>query len=860
MAARGMLGAPVNRALSALLLAGSVLLVALLLLFRPGDKAPGLHTESIFVYVLDPGRHIDLVIPPDVERIRISSRMAAPTEAIYQPGWGADYTLRVQWLDLEGQIVREKDVVERTRISRFPSDNAEPHRNSWLRDDPRIVTDGRATVLPAGAVLPGGGTIRIVSPPEGRTLFVRAWGETPRDPVAREQMRQRPTQDQQGEYTRRVGVPDWTELTWGERTAISRNAWRTLKPAEPDSVTAWLQFTDFQIIFHHQLLGGYTLEPHRKLAINFDGAVDLDVAGPPGTGQLLWSTVADHAPGTEPVTVTAKKADPLPLYGLTEARRFHFPGGAPVSLTLFNDSDHPVGPIVLTLPNADPADFFGWTVGALADDLLPRDAPVLPDGIFVAPEWRFHRIYRTWENATPIEVEATQDPTELIALEVRAILNGHDDTRPRSMTVSSIGMEGQTTWSEAAPIEIVPAPYEYRLPSLDEHLLAPGGRAESWISEPFTVYVPDGAGIDYISVSTKDDLLVIPRLRGPEQGGALYELPWGEEVNVRYEWRPIREWHRVEARNASKLVVDDQLAQVAFDVRLENVEDGTGDGQDDVHRQYASIHPTDPVVLNQSRVWLTPLAADAGAGPVTCRVQANAEATPFLWDDAAAATLDRTIETWLWSPDARTLGSAWRIELDGVRWRNGLLGQRVTRTSSNREPNHTTTRLLGAPGAVAWLRTFGPPSSCADPHRPVVYYPLDPGRSVTFPIAKGSGEQLLSIGALGDPTSVLVTLDAGTVRRHSTGILTRYTKEQRSLNLGSGNGATASPIDDPDLALPILRPRGLWLGSDMAIGGHSATVSNNGGSLIWIRAVLEDAAPLPPTTPTPLLVRDREIR
>lgn len=854
-----MLGAPVNRALSALLLAVSFLLVGLLLLFRPGTRAPGIRTESIFVYVVQPGQSVDLVVPPDVDRVRVSSRMAAPAEAVSQPGWGADYTLQLTWMDLERRVVREKQVVERTRISRFPSDHPEPHRNSWLRDDPRIVTDGRATVIPAGAVLPGGGTLRIGSPADGRTLFVRAWGETPRDPVAREQMRHRPTQDQQQEFTRRVGVPHWTELTWGERSAIARSAWRTLKPAEADARTAWLQFTDFQVIFHHQLLGGYVLEPHRKLAINFDGPVALDVAGPPGTNGLAWSTVADHPSGEEPATVTVGRVDPLPLYGVTEARRFQFPGGTAVSLTLFNDSDRPVGPIVMTLPQADPGDFFGWTVGAIADDLLPRDAPVLPDGIFVAPEWRFHRIYRTWDNAVPIEIETTQDPAEMVALEVRSVLLGHDDVRPRTMMVSSMRTDGVVAWSEVVEIPTVPAPYEYRLPTLDEHLLAPGGRAVSWISEPYTVYVPDGADLDYLTVSSIDDLLVIPRLRGPKQGGSLYELPWGEEVDVRYEWRALRDWHRVEAHNMVDLLNADQLAQVAFDVRLEP-HDLPAPGEDTapVDRHYASIHPTDARALASARVWLQPIEADAQSGPVTCRVQANAEATPFVWDDGAAGELRRNLDAWVWAPGSTSLGRTWRLELDGLKWRNGAFGQRAVRASSNREPNHTSARLLSVPGAVAWLRTYGPATACAEPYRPVVYYPLDPGESVTFPIGKHAGDQVLSLGALGAPTELDVLLDGGVVSRKSTGILTRFTNEQRTLSLPRGDGQMALAIDDPDLALARLKSRGLWLGNDMAPGGHRATVTNLGGQLLWVRAALEDAPPSDAAGRTPVLVRDRE--
>jgi hypothetical protein len=848
-----------NRAISALLLVASFLMVGLLLLFRPGAKRPGLPTESIFVYVLEPGSHVDLVVPPDVDRVRISSRIAAPAEAVSQPGWGTDYTLRLMWLDLERRVVREKDVVERTRISRFPSDQPEPHRNSWLRDDPRIVTDGRATVVPAGAILSGGGTLRIGSPPEGRTLFVRAWGETPRDPVAREQMRHRPTAEQQDEFTRHVGLPDWTELTWGERSAIARNAWRTLKPAEADSRTAWLQFTDFQIIFHHQLLSGYVIEPHRKLAINFDGPVGLDVAGPPGTNGLVWSTVADHPSGEDPATVTVRRVEPLPLYGLTEARRFQFPGGTAVSLTLFNDSDRPVGPIVMTLPTAQPSDFFGWTIGAVADDLLPREAPVLPDGIFVAPEWRFHRIYRTWANAVPIEVEATQDPTEMVALEIRSILLGHDDVRPRSVTVSSVLRDGSTGWIESGEIPTVPAPYEYRLPTLDEHLLAPGGRAVSWISEPYTIYIPDGENLDTLRITTDDDLLVIPRLRGPEQGGSIYELPWGDEVDVRYEWRALRDWHRVEARNMVELLGAGQLAQVAFDVRLEpRDQPQPGEDTGPVDRSYTSIHPSDPRTLATARVWLQPIGQDAQPGPVVCRVQANAEATPFGWDDGAAAQLQRNLDAWVWSPDSSALGRTWRLEMDGQRWRSGAFAQRAVRTSSNREANHATARLLSVPGALAWLRTYGPPSACAEPHRPVVYYPLSPGESATFPLAKHADDQVLSIGALGSPTDIDVTLDGGTVRRRSTGILTRFTKERRTLSLPKGDGDSVVAIDDPDLELPRLRSRGLWLGDDLAPGGHRATLTNVGGSLIWVRAALEDAAPSEAMGRNPVLVRDRE--
>ena len=859
-----MLERPLSRAISAILLATAFLIVAMLLLLRPGDAPVGPAIDTLVVFELKPGRSIDLAIPPDVDRIRISTHMEAPPEALEQPSWGADYDLDLTWLDHDGRTLGERRIVERSRLSRFPSQTNEPLRSSWLRDDPRIITDGRATVIPGGAILgTGGGTLRVASPAEGRTLFIRVWGEQPRDPIEAERMTLTPTQAQRRDFVRRVGVADWSELVWAERTAVARDAWLTIKPAGPDVEIAWLQYTEFAVTFQHQMIGGLVLEPHRKVAINFDGPVALRVNGPPGTNGLAWSQVSDHPPGdkddVQPILVEA--APPIPLHGAIEARVFHFPAGTATSLTLSNETDRPVGPIILAVDNPAKSDFFGWTVGAASKDILPPEAGMDLQTVFVSPEYRFHRIFRTWKNALPIEVEMTRHPGALAMLETRFLLTDHEDRRPRHLTVTALRVDGQTAWTETIEVIPEPAPYEYRLPGIDEHLHTAGGRVSSWISEPVDLYVPDGPALDRITVSTDDDALVTPRHQGPQQGGSIYELPFGE-VDVRYEWRPLRDWHRVEAINADALVAAGQLEQVAYDVRLEYMDEG-GPGEAskaDGVRQYASIHPTDPATVREGRIWLVTPSDTAAAGPLVCRYLANADQQPLAWNLGAAAAMNHVLEAWIWTPDLGALGKSWRIEFDGVKWRKGTMIQRVGRASANREPPHAAARFVGPEGSSAWIRTWGrPEDGCPDALRPMLFYPIEPGASITFPFQKTQSEHILVFGAVAfDATALQVDVDSGRIRRSETGLLDRYTRPSRELEFPQSASPPATALDDPDQVLPVLASRGIWIGHDMTSGAHSATVTNPTGSLVWVRAALEDAPQHKGSRVSPLRVRSTE--
>lgn len=787
----------------------------------PGPAAEGLAYESWLAWELAPGEEIDLLLPADAPRVRLVTRALLPPEVDVPPGDPFEYAVDTAWIDDADHTRMARRFHEQTGISELPSPTATPWRNAWLPNDERTVTDDRVTLLPGGRVLPEGGRLRVSAPEEGPALLIRAYGEEYLGTVDASLVLFGPTAFLRDQLLRRVGFPTWELLHRGERAALSDTVWRTLRPSRAESEhiqPRWLMRSDFRLSLDEQRLGGATLPPGRKVALNLVGPVEVRVSGDPSAAALEASLITALEGDLE-----VRPGRPLGLQGETFARRYLLPAG-PVSLVLSNPTDEAIGPFLYSVDGAHPEQLFGYTEGAHLADLAPPTAPEPPQAVLIAPEWNRLDAFAVGPDLPPLAWEGSW-PAEgdVLRLLVRAHLDDFEDRAPRVVEVVARDAAGQVVWTDATAVVPEPTPFEYVI----------GDRGP--LGEPAEVYIPVDARIARIEIDSSASLAVMLHARGAPQGDPdLYPLG-STDVRVRYPRRPVSQWRSLQPAEPAAAVA--HAVQVAANVRLEP--DPWADG---TTRHYTSVEPSGWRAA-WGRTWLLPAdLEDPRERLLYCR-QGPGDA-PFARGPEAVERLDGVLAGALWSPGDAALGEPWRVELDDRPWQAGRLLQRVYRFRTGRTGPRSTARLVGPPGTTLWLRTWGTPGeACPDPWRALRAWPLDPGETMTFEVGRTMPRQLFVLGGLASDHTVLqVTVDDGGGVL-ATGLHGAWTRRERELELAP-TGEQGVLLDDPATRAQVLEPRGIVLASNLADERYRITVQNTSGGRVHVRAALQVPEPV----------------
>lgn len=783
-------------------------LVTIVAILTPPPPQPGEH-EPWLVHTIEPGRSLDFLLSPQHDQVKVVS--------LVLPGEGADdlpldwleYGLEAAWLDPEGQEVHTAHLVERTRPSWFPG-TEEVYRRDYLTADPQPVTDGRATLLPASSLLPRGGNLRLSAPEDGPTLLVRTFGRVQASWVESGQRALGTTAKARQGYLLRVGMPHWELLNRGERLALTRTAWETLRPAaDTTSHPRWLMHASEAIPPSVQQAAGMTLAPHRSMAVDLVGPVSVQLSGGPGLFDLHIEATGAQGP-------TEVQVRPGRLVGLMDETQSRgtlvLDQEGPVSLVLHNPTDQPVGPVYLSMDELRPEHLHGWTAAADLAELLPGQGV---QGALLGPEWRY---LTTWQvdadHTLALESEWLEhgDP---IQLEVRTVLEGPEDTRPRTLGLQVWTPTGEVRAAQTQ-VPSVPAPFELGLP----------GR--TWLSEPETLYLLRDQGVRRVVLHSEEPLLVMARTRGAPRGAPeLYPLPEDLLARLRYRRDPVTPWHPLLPEGGA------QAVRVAANVRLELPPAPSVD-QALSTQPWTSLEPASRHHRDRQRVWLVPVDDQAPVGTLYC---AHGPGTSSAtWSAAAADALEGELSGVLWSS---RLGQPWAVELDQAPWRQGRVRQRVTRLRSLHEPPHQRLSLQGGPGDLLWLRTHGLAGpSCAQASRPFELVPVDPGASITWAVYRGREPARVLVGGTAPSEATLrVLVDEGSVER-VVGLHPTYSEPVREWTLPLDE-RRATPLDDPSVSLGVLDSRALVLGTDLPEGWHQVRVENLGTERVHLRAAAQ---------------------
>jgi hypothetical protein len=551
-----MLGEPMSlaRPLGITLFLLTAALTVCALVVRPRPASGTLPSEPWLAWVVPAGHQLDFIVPSNMRRLRLISRTALPEGWVEPPPEGLDYHIDVEWLDGNHESVLKKEFFERSGVSRLPVPGGRIWRSGWLPDDPLLLTDDRATWLPGNTVVPEGGFLRVTVPTEGATLFVRGFGEEDRGPLDAQLTLFGPTLRLQRDLLRRIGLPYWALLDQGERNALTRTVWRSLRVgsgSDEEVHARWILRSELRLTPEEQALTGTSLPPGRRVALNLVGPVSVRVSGGPEVVELAHSVVA-----TQPGEVRATPDEPVEAGTDVAAIRYHLPPG-PVSLQLANETQMPIGPFLFAVDDARPDQLYGGTAGARLEDLAPAGTGLRSEVVLVGPEWNNLTGYRVGgDGEAPLLYSGYwPEKGDVLQMLVRPVLADQADQAPRVVEVYALDDTGAELWRDSAAFTPMPAPYERLLES------------EAWLGEPEELYLAVNAGIRHLSVRSVNEVVVMMRVRGAPQGDPeLYPLPEGE-IRVRYPRRPVTTWRTVDPVNRAEL--RDQLVRVAANTRLE---------------------------------------------------------------------------------------------------------------------------------------------------------------------------------------------------------------------------------------------------------------------------------------------------
>ncbi|MBN1334359.1 MAG: hypothetical protein JXB39_00200 [Deltaproteobacteria bacterium] len=797
-----------------------------------GSGIPGSEEGAPSICYEVPSRGIlDLNLPAEVETVRLQTHTFAPPGMGENPVQWLDYPVRLEWIDGSGQRVQDRTFVERTRVTWFPSlGSAPPRWATRLLHDPRIVTDGRTTLVPGRAVLPDGGVLRVSGGETG--LLLRPFGSVDSGGVGAALQGFTATRQAREAWTRRTGLPDWSLLDLGERRSVAGTAWHVLRPAGGKGtghLSRWITSADLTLSSVQQQTAGIVLAPGRSVALDLVGPLAVRISGGEDVSSLDHHLVWENHP--DAWRASCSPDTPLGLPGETRAVRYDLLLDGPVSLHLHNRTGRPVGPILASLDHPDPEAIAGWSVGALLEEVDPARRG--EEGTLLGPEWRYMggwRIDAAHRVEIPLEWMESGAPVKIIA---RPILSGPGDRTPRVLDVEAVGDDGVVEWRAEASVPATPSRYETVLP----------GRG--WIGEATVLFVPHDPQVRRLSVGAAREMVVVVRTRSAPVGEAgLHPRPETPDVILRFRQLLASEWHVV-------LPDGGDLPQIRFaaNVRLERrgARDLDGDGipepgvRETPH--WRSLGPADERATG--RTWLVP-GPRTRPGLLYCRHEPQEGNQRVAWGPEAVRALEGRLKGVLWTPDASSLGRAFQVRLDGAPWRRGRLRQRVTRLSGAGERARTHLSFQGPAGSSLWVRTWGEPDeACAAPHRPLVAWPVDAGSGIVFQVEREWPGQLVSVGGFADSDAELrVLLDGGHVSRRA-GLLEAFSDADRDWMLVP-TPDRAIVLDDPDLEASVLQPRALALGEDLVGATHRIEVVNRSDERVWIRAAIQSDQPTGP--------------
>ncbi|MCB9760737.1 MAG: hypothetical protein H6739_12925 [Alphaproteobacteria bacterium] len=431
------------RSLPGLLLGWLLLVLGLLALARGGQDAAA---ERILAYPLDQPVRFDL--EAGASAVKLVSWLAGP------PRWARDvratavYSLEVTLRDRAGVEVARWPVRVRARGSLLPTALGALRPPARLAEGDGDLSDDRLTLLPIGALLPGGGDMTVASahtPPGHRVLLI-AFRESPRSAASRIRLVRGQAAEEREGRAGRLTPFGWAGLPerWQEPLAARR--WERLG-ALPDGeglVPTARLFTTFEKgSWWDAPAAGVPVPPHGALAFNLEG---------PTTFQGRWWTVDGHPAGAVPTTLRVRTAD-----GREQVQGM----GAVAAVGPLS-----IGPgvtsVQLTLEADAPYVFRARTLEGALDRAWgdpPREAIDPLGHQRVAPDLRNLELFRATPEGPPLRFPLTPGWWARLRLFVRLPPLPSAPARA-TVTLRVRGADGAVLATHVVPLEALPSAFE----------------------------------------------------------------------------------------------------------------------------------------------------------------------------------------------------------------------------------------------------------------------------------------------------------------------------------------------------------------------------------------------------------------
>ena len=784
------------------------------------------YTPSI-AYLVQPNGQMAFALPMGLKKVRITSRLA--TENLDSPPtWWQGYQFHLRWKDIDGNVVHEQDYHERTRTSRFPSPEEEPYRRAFLAGIGEPLPDARITIVAGDTILPEGGSIEVSLPFDSPPLYFNATGEQLRSNVEAQQRILSLTTHQKDKLVRRLGMISWSMLNKEEQWALVQHEWKALAPKgqiNKDFTSTWIMQSNYELPWSYPQLMGTTLSHQRALALNLVGPVTLRLSGPKEIQNLTLYTVADAADEAVVTPVTVEKDEPIGLNMEESGYKLQIEHNGPVSLHLKNTQKGDIGPVIFSVDSPKSEQFFGWTLGAMLQDLMPNSTLRERDTAIIGPEWWYAEYYETGSLPIQITPPMTDQNAELI-VDIRAHLSSFDDQADRTITVIALDSENKPIWTRDHRFTPTAAPYEYYRPDDPER------NVSTWISDRLRIFVPYTPEIRSIQLTSNDRLLVIPQTLGPPIGEKYsYNRPY-KTTWLRFPRFAYSAYHRLTADNAAELDQNDQLVKIASNVRMESYPE-------------TKVKPSDitkfsPIIVDDEPTqWLVQTKNMTRNGPTFCKIKAGTK-HHFRWSSESRQALQSTLEVTVNAPSPESLGSEYHLVSGQKSLIKDRLIQGVQRHKIMLTRNLETIKLDGPIGLTAWIKNHGSPDQiCDTPRRSMGFWTLEPGQSQRVTFEKEKAVQRMLVTGLSQRDGVLsLTINDGANEPSQT-VHEGWTEKIRHLEMPRTDRPVAYPHRNPITSAGILEARAIILKQDLIKDTHQISIKNIGEATIHFRLYLE---------------------
>ena len=504
---------------------------------HPGDPEGPAAPRDILGYELDPSRPLEVEVPAPIEALYIST-WAVLDDPACEPTDRYAYGIVISFIDEDGRDVgvRDFDLVSRRDCDGEP--------NTRLADSPEPVADHRTLVLRTADILPRGGRMRLFARP-GLTKAVIAMIEARyrRDPYGQSARELAFTPQDRRRIAGRITSLGYADLPPSARSEIA-GAWSRRVDASGidgrDYFLRRLMIRDFTtpLPASESPPVGFPISARHFAAYNLDGALDLDLAGPPGARVK----VRDPRGSGADLTLSAEGA-----------ARVSLPDGPLRTVVLEGEGhDEHVQTIVSSLPSA---------LKQIGD---VRRRPVAGGRVELVPDLRLVK-HSALDPVRPVIAHIADGG--VLRVEVRAAFAENDPAE-------SITIPIQVTWGAGSDQRLA------------QNVTLPRSRFERWgdgtdasdrvkllvrpaTSDGAALITGDPAGRVVLKVLDPhvEDLLALP-----------YRVVLQPEEIWRYPPFDLRQWVPVLPENHEELREDGRWLELREQVRIEKPGAGEGAG------------------------------------------------------------------------------------------------------------------------------------------------------------------------------------------------------------------------------------------------------------------------------------------